>query len=159
SPFGAWVGRTPSHRLRHQKPTFYSHVAKEKARHDGRAFRNSGTKSLFALVLFGGCLISFRSGSLGSSGFLGGLLFRSLLRGEFGGQGLGGGDLFGLARGAGVGGGLTLIGLDALGAGIGRFEDTRRLAATIAQVIELGSPHLAALEHFDAVDHRRVDRE
>src|SRR5690606_28739564 len=67
--------------------------------------------------------------------------------------------LLGLARGAGVGGGLTLIGLDALGAGIGRFEDTRRLAATIAQVIELGAPHLAALEHFDAIDHRRVDRE
>ena len=49
-------------------------------------------------------------------------------------------------------GGIALAGFDLLGAGVGQFEDTRRLTATIAQVVELGATHLAALQHFDAVD-------
>ena len=37
--------------------------------------------------------------------------------------------------------------------------DTRRLAAPIAQVIELGAAHLAATHDLDGVDVRRIDRE
>ena len=35
--------------------------------------------------------------------------------------------------------------------------DAGRLAATIAQIIELGAPHLAAPHDFDRIDHRRID--
>src|SRR6185437_333740 len=38
------------------------------------------------------------------------------------------------------------------------LRDTGRLAAAIAQIIELGAPDLAAPHHFDRVDHRRIDR-
>ena len=48
-------------------------------------------------------------------------------------------------------GGRLAPGLDALG-------DTGRLAAAIAQIIELGAPDLAAPHDFDQVDHRRIDR-
>src|ERR1700751_3447303 len=53
-----------------------------------------------------------------------------------------------------------------LGGSLGRsraavraFGDAGRLAAAIAQIIELGAPHLAAPEDFDRVDHRRIDGE
>src|SRR5262249_406073 len=39
------------------------------------------------------------------------------------------------------------------------LDDTRRLAAQAAQVIELGAAHLTATDHFDRVDHRRQNRE
>src|SRR3954463_12169614 len=37
--------------------------------------------------------------------------------------------------------------------------DTRRLAAQVAQIIQLGAAHLAAAHELDRVDHRRVQRE
>src|SRR5262249_47966580 len=37
--------------------------------------------------------------------------------------------------------------------------DARRFAAPRAQVIELGAAHLAAADHLDGIDHRRVERE
>src|ERR1700733_3119656 len=36
--------------------------------------------------------------------------------------------------------------------------DPGRLAAAIAQVIELGAPDLAPPEHLNRIDHRRIDR-
>src|ERR1700734_2273729 len=36
--------------------------------------------------------------------------------------------------------------------------DPGRLAAAIAQVIELGAPDLAAPQHLNRIDHRRIDR-
>src|ERR1700704_6950435 len=39
------------------------------------------------------------------------------------------------------------------------LDDAGRLAAQIAQVIQLGAAHLAATHHFDRVDHRRHHRE
>src|SRR5690349_18305583 len=36
--------------------------------------------------------------------------------------------------------------------------DARRLAATSAQIIELGAAHLAAAHDLDRVDHRRIER-
>src|ERR1700683_312080 len=41
--------------------------------------------------------------------------------------------------------------VDALG-------DAGRLAATIAQIIELGAAHLAAARALERIDHRRIDR-
>src|SRR5271156_467276 len=38
------------------------------------------------------------------------------------------------------------------------LSDPGRLAAAIAQVIELGAPDLAAPDHLNRVDHRRIDR-
>src|SRR3569623_33103 len=84
---------------------------------------------------------------LGLAGCLGGVLFGQLL-----GELLGGRDLFGLTGVARLGGGFALAGLDLLGAGRGRLEDTGRLAAPVAQVIELGAADLAALQDLDAVD-------
>src|ERR1700744_5801094 len=46
-------------------------------------------------------------------------------------------------------------GLDA----IRLLDDAGRLAAQIAQIIQLGATHLAAAHHLDGVDHRRHDRE
>ncbi len=45
------------------------------------------------------------------------------------------------------------------GAGAGVLDDTSRLAATVAQVVELGATDLTAANDFDAFDERRVDRE
>src|SRR6185437_380505 len=90
----------------------------------------------------------------GLAGGLGGVLFGQLL-----GELLGGGDLFGLAGIARLGGGFALAGLDLLGAGRGRLEDTGRLAATVAQVIELGAADLAALQDLDAVEIGAQHRE
>src|SRR6185437_15172424 len=39
------------------------------------------------------------------------------------------------------------------------LDDAGRLAAQIAQVIQLGATHLAAAHHLDRVDHRRHHRE
>src|SRR5262249_35664489 len=36
--------------------------------------------------------------------------------------------------------------------------DARRLSGPLAQVVKARSSHLAAADHFDAVDARRVDR-
>src|SRR5271167_1817745 len=36
--------------------------------------------------------------------------------------------------------------------------DAGRLPAAIAQVIELGAPDLAAPDHLNRIDHRRIDR-
>src|SRR4051794_38327073 len=38
---------------------------------------------------------------------------------------------------------------------LGLFDDAGRLAAQLAQVIQLGATHLAAAHHLDRVDHRR----
>src|ERR1700685_1747123 len=38
------------------------------------------------------------------------------------------------------------------------LSDPGRLAAAIAQVIELGAPDLAAPHHLNRIDHRRIDR-
>src|SRR3974390_1055488 len=38
------------------------------------------------------------------------------------------------------------------------LHDTRRLAATPAQVIELGAAHFSAPHYLDGVDHRRIER-
>src|ERR1700722_12790301 len=38
---------------------------------------------------------------------------------------------------------------------LGLLDDAGRLAAQIAQVIQLGAAHLAAAHHLDRVDHRR----
>ena len=63
----------------------------------------------------------------------------------------------------GLGGGLGfLLRRLARGLGGGQFHllgDARRLAAAIAQIIELGAAHLAAADHLDRVDVRRIDRE
>src|SRR5260221_1886538 len=45
------------------------------------------------------------------------------------------------------------------GRALGLFDDAGRLAAQIAQVIQLGATHLAATHHGDRVDHRRHHRE
>src|SRR4051794_17333778 len=45
------------------------------------------------------------------------------------------------------------------GGALGLFDDAGRLAAQLAQVIELGATHLAAAHHLDRVDHRRHHRE
>ena len=60
-----------------------------------------------------------------------------------------------------VGGRGSCLGLAALGLrlGVDALGDAGRLAAAIAQVIELGAPHLAAAHHLDRVDVRRIDRE
>src|ERR1700722_16989848 len=42
---------------------------------------------------------------------------------------------------------------------VAALGDARRLAAAIAQGIELGAAHLAAAQHLHRVDHRRIDRE
>src|SRR4029077_18222329 len=39
------------------------------------------------------------------------------------------------------------------------LDDAGRLAAQLAQVIQLGATHLAAAHHLDRVDHRRHHRE
>src|SRR5690606_29828529 len=39
------------------------------------------------------------------------------------------------------------------------LDDTSRLTATVAQVVELGAADLTAADDFDALDQRRVDRE
>src|SRR5580658_1192502 len=39
------------------------------------------------------------------------------------------------------------------------LENACRLAASAAQIIELGAAHLAAAHHLDRVDHRRIERE
>src|SRR5436190_19895439 len=80
---------------------------------------------------------------LGRGCCLGGFLL-----GEFPRESFGGGDLFGLAGRLGFGRGIALAGLDPLGAGVGRFENTGGLTAAIAQVVELGATHLAALQDF-----------
>src|SRR5262245_48995472 len=40
----------------------------------------------------------------------------------------------------------------------GALGDARRLAAAAAQVIELGTAHLAAAHDLDRIDHRRIER-
>src|SRR5690606_16595612 len=97
--------------------------------------------------------VRFLLGSLGR-GFLGGLgggLYRS--------QRLGGGDLLGLDARLLGGGGLALALVQLAGAHAGVLGDAGRLAATVAQVIELGAAHLAAADHLDGLDQRRIDRE
>src|SRR5215204_2529558 len=47
----------------------------------------------------------------------------------------------------------------ALAAVVRALGDTRRFAAQIAEVIELGAAHLAAAHELDRVDHRRQQRE
>src|SRR5882724_6508842 len=42
---------------------------------------------------------------------------------------------------------------------LGLLDDAGRLAAQVAQVIQLGAAHLAAAHHLDRVDHRRHHRE
>src|SRR5690606_23372779 len=54
---------------------------------------------------------------------------------------------------------LALASLDLLGPRRGRLENAGRLAATVTQVIELGPPHLAALQDLDAVDVGAEHRE
>src|SRR4051794_36623226 len=49
-------------------------------------------------------------------------------------------------------------GSDAL-ARLDTLGDAGRLAAAIAQVIELGAADLAAADHLDRIDHRRIERE
>src|SRR5688500_5116411 len=49
--------------------------------------------------------------------------------------------------------------LEPLGADVRGLGNARRLAAPAAQIIELGTPHLAAPYHLDLFDHRREDRE
>src|ERR1700676_2696371 len=39
------------------------------------------------------------------------------------------------------------------------LDDTGRFAAQIAQIIQLGTTHLAAAHHLDRIDHRRHHRE
>src|SRR3954463_5933483 len=39
------------------------------------------------------------------------------------------------------------------------LDNAGRLAAQVAQVIQLGATHLAAADHLDRVDHRGEDRE
>src|SRR4051812_15440896 len=39
------------------------------------------------------------------------------------------------------------------------LRDTGRLAAAIAQVIQLGAANLAGADHLDGLDQRRIDRE
>src|SRR3954466_5022609 len=50
------------------------------------------------------------------------------------------------------------LGPVALG-GVLALGDAGRLAAAVAQVIELGAPDLAAAHDLDRVDHRRIERE
>src|SRR5690606_19750672 len=52
---------------------------------------------------------------------------------------------------------LSLVQLASTGAGV--LDDTSRLTATVAQVVELGAADLTAADDFDALDQRRVDRE
>src|SRR5215510_15873547 len=55
---------------------------------------------------------------------------------------------------------LRALGFDRLGAFIGlALDNTRRLAAASAQIIEFGAAHLAAAHDLDRVDHRRIERE
>ena len=49
--------------------------------------------------------------------------------------------------------------VEAAGAHARVLGDAGRLAATIAQVIELGAAHLAAAHDLDRLDQRRIDRE
>ncbi len=77
----------------------------------------------------------------------------------FGGERLGCCNLFSFDTCLFLGNGRTLGVVELAGAGAGVFDDTGRLAATVAQVVELGATDLTAANDFDAFDHRRVDRE
>ena len=98
-----------------------------------------------------------RGGGGGESRPFGG---RSLLGcGLLGGERLGGGDLLGLgARLLGVQH-VALSVVELAGAHAGVLGDAGRLAAAVAQVIELGAADLAAAHDLDGLDQRRVDRE
>src|SRR5271156_7118122 len=45
------------------------------------------------------------------------------------------------------------------GGAVRAFGDAGRLAAAVAEVIELGAPDFAAPDYLNRVDHRRIDRE
>ncbi len=68
-------------------------------------------------------------------------------------------NLFGFQACLFLGNGLTLGVVELAGAGAGVLDDTSRLAATVAQVVELGATDLTAANDFYAFDSRGVDRE
>ena len=76
-----------------------------------------------------------------------------------GGQSLGCGDLLGFDAGLLFSNGSALGVVQLAGADAGVFNDTSRLAATIAQVVQLGATDLTAANDVDAFDQRRVNRE
>src|SRR6059058_1351892 len=45
------------------------------------------------------------------------------------------------------------------GGAVRSLDDAGRLAAQVAEIIQLGAAHLAAAHHLDRVDHRRHHRE
>src|SRR5271166_1407556 len=61
-------------------------------------------------------------------------------------------------KSTGGAGGSFLARLLGDGGGLGALGDARRLAAAVAQVVELGASDLAAAQHLNRVDHRRIDR-
>ena len=63
------------------------------------------------------------------------------------------------ARSGREGQALRLLGFGASWRAVGALGDARRLAAPIAQIIELGATHLAAAHDLDRIDHRRMDGE
>ncbi|EGE57286.1 hypothetical protein RHECNPAF_4460058 [Rhizobium etli CNPAF512] len=91
--------------------------------------------------------------------FSGGLGFGSFCRCLFGGERLSGGNLFSFDACLFLGNGGAFGVVELAGADAGVFNDTGRLAATVAEVIELGATDLTAADDVDAFDQRRVDRE
>src|SRR5690606_22551984 len=69
------------------------------------------------------------------------------------------GNLLGLDARLFVGGRLALRVVQTPRAYAGILADAGRLAAPIAQIIELGTPHLAAPDHLDPLDRRRMHGE
>src|SRR5215217_8861476 len=118
-------------------------------------FSNSGIcQGLFGLgSLFGCCC-----GSGGFSGLGSGCGF-CVLDGLLGGKSLGSSDLLSFAGFLGSNSCGALAGFDLLGTRIGRFENTSRFTATIAQVVQLGATDLAALEDFNRSHVRGVEGE
>src|SRR5690606_11920657 len=76
-----------------------------------------------------------------------------------GGEGLGCCNLLSLEAGLFLGCGAALSVVELAGTHTGVLDDTSRLTAAVAQVVELGTANLAAADNFNAFDQWRIDRE
>ena len=101
----------------------------------------------------------FRCSGSGCCCFSSGLGFRSFGCCLLGGESLRCCNLFSFDPCLFLGKGLTLGIVELAGAGAGVLDDTSRLTATVAQVVELGATDLTAANDFDAFDQRGVNRE
>ena len=121
--------------------------------------RKGGPKAAFSCNRILRCENLFCCRLRSGCGFCGGLGFCGFGCCLLGCESLSGCDLFSFDTCLLFGNGLTLGVVELAGAGAGVLDDTGRLAATVAQVVELGAADLTAANDFNAFDHRRVDRE